>query len=486
MPEARQVLVRADGGAGIGAGHLVRSWSLARALEDSGCNVRFACNPESRAMLAELGIELQGWIDTAAAGTAEKLGASSGGCDLLTIDHYGLGRDYEERSRRWAASILVIDDAPSRPHDCDVLLDQTCGRSPNEYHQLVPASCRILAGTEYALLRPGFATARIKASSGNQPALRVFVAFGATDASRMMIPCLESLRGADGSIDIDAVIHSSAPHLEEVRAAATRLRATLHIDADDVASLMGRADIAVLAAGSIVWEACCMGVLPLLLVAADNQKGVAAALVARDAAVVCDRPESVGRVLVEIVADPARAAGLRTRAAALCDGLGARRAAIVLVPEQDRDGRPVTLRPAGMDDAALILEWQSAPETRRYARNPAVPSAAAHLAWMDAALRRKDCIFNIILIAGQPAGVLRMERHKETAGCFEVSIFVAPGDHGRGIGKAALRLARRLLPDAELFAHVLPENMASRSLFLGAGFVSDSDWYRSVPQAGRA
>ena len=487
MADPRQVVVRADGGLGVGAGHLVRSWSLARAFTEIGCQVRFTGNAESREMLAGFGACIDGWIDTGASGTAEELGSRVGGCDLLIIDHYGLGRDYETSSRNWAASIMVLDDAPSRPHNCDVLLDQTCGRTPDEYVDCVPAACRVLTGTEYALLRPEFAGTRMALPfNGSHSPPRVFVALGATDPGRMMISCLDSLRSADRGIAIDAVIHSGAPHLQEIRAAAERLGVSLHVDAADVAALMARAEIAVIASGSIAWEACCMGLLPVLLIAADNQVGVAAALVGRDAALLCARPGAVGKVLLGILADPERVAGIRSRAAALCDGLGARRAVMTWATEQDRDGRPVTLRPAAMDDAPLILEWQSASDTRRYARNPEVPSAAGHLVWMDATLKRRDCIFNIVVAAGQPAGILRMERHKEIADGFEVSIFVAPGNYGRGIGKAALQLARRMLPDAELLAHVLPENTASRFLFLGAGFVPGPDWYRSSPQVGRS
>jgi RimJ/RimL family protein N-acetyltransferase len=166
--------------------------------------------------------------------------------------------------------------------------------------------------------------------------------------------------------------------------------------------------------------------------------------------------------------------------------LGARRVAMELLPERATDSQPVTLRPAAMDDAQVIFEWQSAPETRRFARNPQLPALEEHLAWMAGRLKRQDSVFNIVLHGGVAAGVVRLDRIGREGLRFEVSIVTAPGRHGLGIGKAALRLSRRLLPEAEFLAHVLPQNTASCALFQSAGYVPDSDWFRSTPLAGHA
>lgn len=486
MPGTRNVLIYPDGGAAAGAGHVVRMWSLSRALAAAGCDVRFAGNEESRIMLAGLGAPVDDWLDTGPTVAADELGHQSAGCDLLVIDHYGIGIDFERRARAWATSIVVVDDAPTRPHDCDVLIDQTCGRAAQEYAAQVPAACTLLTGAEYAMLRPEFAAARLASTAARQfPPQRIFVAFGATDASRKLVPCLESLRGVDRDVAIDAVISSRAPHLEEIRQAASRLDVSLHVDSTAIAGLLGQSDVAVIAAGSVAWEACCMRALPFLLVTADNQLDVAGALSARGAAVTCETPEASGPALAKFLADKDGFARVRARAASLCDGLGARRVAMALAPEADRDGRRVVLRPATMQDAPLVLEWQAAPETRRFARNPAVPSAAEHMAWMERMLQRQDCIFSIVVAGGQLAGVVRLDRC-QGAQAFEVSIFIAPGYKGCGIGAAALRLARRLMPEVDLQAQVLSDNQASHALFASAGFVQSGNWYHSVSQAGHA
>src|SRR3546814_8388281 len=72
--------------------------------------------------------------------------------DLLVVDHYGLDALWETPQRRWAKTILVLDDLADRRHDCDVLVDQTFGRAVADYDGLVPAHCRRLTGSAYALL----------------------------------------------------------------------------------------------------------------------------------------------------------------------------------------------------------------------------------------------------------------------------------------------------------------------------------------------
>ncbi len=488
MPDRLQVLIRADGGAHIGAGHLMRTWSLAQALTEVGSAVRFAGTAESRELFADLGGAGEGWLVIDDPFSPKELGEHAGRCDLLVIDHYGLDMQFETACRTWAGAVMAIDDAPTRRHDCDVLLDQTWGRLPAEYGALVPGPCAVLAGSAHALLRPEFFRARISSTARRAalPNQSVFVALGATDTGRALIPCLESLRRAVRESAIDAVISSKTPHLAEIGAAAQRLGVSLHVDTADVASLMSRATIAVIAAGSVTWEACCAGLLPVLLVTADNQRDVAAALCNKGVAVRCDEIAGVGSLVAALLEDPVRLKDIASRAASVCDGLGARRVAMVLKPEMAGDSLPVTLRPATMDDAQTVFEWQSAAETRRFARNPEVPEPAAHCAWMAARLQKVDSLFNIVMHNGDATGVVRLDRMAETDYSFEVSIYIAPDRHGRGIGKAALRLARRLLPEAELLAHVLPQNQVSRALFLAAGYVPGPDWFRCTPQIGHA
>ena len=104
--------------------------------------------------------------------------------DLLVIDNYKLDFNYQNYFRAYAKKILVIDDLANRKHNCDILLDQTYNRDPKDYKNLVPAHCKILAGSDYALLRKEFILMRPKAIEkrrNSKGIRRILISMGGSD-----------------------------------------------------------------------------------------------------------------------------------------------------------------------------------------------------------------------------------------------------------------------------------------------------------------
>ncbi|MBM3516716.1 MAG: GNAT family N-acetyltransferase, partial [Alphaproteobacteria bacterium] len=122
--------------------------------------------------------------------------------------------------------------------------------------------------------------------------------------------------------------------------------------------------------------------------------------------------------------------------------------------------------------------------TRRYARNRRPPSESEHHHWITDRLSDPGCLLNLVLRDCEPAGVLRLDALTEDPLAYEVSILTAPEYHRRGIGGAALALARALVPGARLKAVVLPGNRASQALFTAAGYLGGADdawWSEPTP-----
>jgi UDP-2,4-diacetamido-2,4,6-trideoxy-beta-L-altropyranose hydrolase len=467
--------MRVDAAPAIGGGHVMRCLALADALAEEGWTITFAVTPETPQTVAALRESAYGWISLSSSDDPAVFKAAiTGGCDLLVIDHYGLDSHYEAACRGFAKRILVIDDLADRNHDCDILLDPTLGRDVNVYQGRIPESAHIFAGPLYALLRPSFAAVRSEGLRQRTTVRRILFSMGATDAGSHLAPLLEAASGLASEIDV--VVGSSARDLARVRTVAGKLRARVHIDTSNVASLMANADIAVLAAGTTTSEAACLGLAMVLLVAAGNQVEIAQAMAKRGAAVVAKSPADAVTLASQLIADSDRRIKMSRAASSVCDGLGARRMAIFLCPERDSEGRTVTLRPVSAGDADLILTWQEDPKTRRFARNPAVPTRPEHDLWLAQKLMDSNSVMHIVMCADKPAGLLRLD-HSEASAKYEVSIVIAPDQHGRGIGIAALRLARRLMPMQDFSAYVLPGNEASRRLFDRAGYkASGGGW----------
>jgi UDP-2,4-diacetamido-2,4,6-trideoxy-beta-L-altropyranose hydrolase len=225
---------------------------------------------------------------------------------------------------------MVIDDLADRAHDCAILLDQTAGRVEDAYRPLVPADCRLLLGSDYALLRAEFADRRseaLAARAQRDGLRRVLVAFGSTDPENGTGLALDAIAQSGLAVETDVMLGHAAPWIEDVRrrAAGLPVPGRVHVGVADPWELMAAADLAIGAPGTTSWERCCLGLPSLLLEMADNQKFNARILAASGAA------EVVGTVPAVTAADlaaalkrltPARLRELSTKAAACCDGGG--------------------------------------------------------------------------------------------------------------------------------------------------------------------
>jgi UDP-2,4-diacetamido-2,4,6-trideoxy-beta-L-altropyranose hydrolase len=485
------VVFRADASPEIGAGHVMRCLALAKVLTGLGCNSVFAVSPETPATVPALeraGHEIQ-IVDAAAEDLVKTLTRRfTDPVDWMVIDHYEIDAGTESMFRSLARNIMVIDDLADRPHDCDLLLDQAPGRDSDDYAGLVPAHADVLAGPGYALLDPAYGEYRDRDLPGkSHRRASIFVSFGATDPRNFTVRGLDALEGAALAGPVNVVLGAAAPHREAVR---TRLKAwdteaNLHIDTAEIIQLLADSMLAVGAGGVSALERCCCGVPSVIAVTADNQHAAAAGICAAGAAELIDLDDITGASIsiADFAGQPDNLVRKTVAGKLLCDGRGGRRVAMALVPERSVNGAPVRLRPAAAEDENRILEWQRSPGARRFARNPDVPAAATHAAWMKTTLNDPEVLLNIIECERRAAGLLRLDRRpdRESFPAFEVSILVAPDQHRAGIGKAGLVLARRLVPGAVLLAAIHRDNTPSLSLFHGAGYIADGVGYASWP-----
>jgi spore coat polysaccharide biosynthesis predicted glycosyltransferase SpsG/L-amino acid N-acyltransferase YncA len=430
-------------GPSIGLGHAVRSAALAEALKVDG----WRCGaPAGVPALVAHAFE--------AGGEAE--------AELLVLDSYAPDTALVARCRARGARVLQIHDGGDTPVLGDLVLN------PNAD---APADGTGLSGPRYALVRGAFPARRpLAASPAERRGLeRVLVAPGATDVGGVC-RALAARRGRRFTFVLSRL---AADFVEvERRVAGGPHRLVGDAGAEALADLMLEHDFAIGNAGGGSWERCTLGLPSISLVMAENQRGNAQALAARGATLLAGAAAEIENLL-----DGADLPSLSRKAFAVTDGLGACRTALALSPER------ISLRPAAAADEARTYQWQQHPETRRYARNPAIPSPQEHAAWFAAKLADHRSVFEIVLHEGREAGALRLD-YRETRQqrpCYEISIYVDPALHGRGIGGAALRAARRLTPFAWRKAFVDERNTASVSLFARAGFRKDGAFLYDPP-----
>jgi UDP-2,4-diacetamido-2,4,6-trideoxy-beta-L-altropyranose hydrolase len=339
----KKVVLRCDAADHIGAGHVMRCITLADALANHGWNCEFATRAATLETVPALsqsrhGIRLlTGDPKVEIAGLCEEMPE---GCDLIVFDHYHRDIEDERTTRNWARRIMVIDDSPIRPHECDILLDQTFGRDEGSYRSLVPTKCKLLTGSKYILLRPQFAAARearrIETNSRKKH-FNVLVSLGYTDPLNLTERALEGIRLCGKPLTADVILGGSAPNLSQVRYFAEQmaLNVKLHTDVQDVAGLMRKADLAIGGSGSSSWERCCLGLPTLTVVTAQNQVDVNNALMNAGAVRSLGwhqdfTPRRIGAAINEMANNQTALRKMQDLAFKICDGEGASRTSLAV------------------------------------------------------------------------------------------------------------------------------------------------------------
>ena len=344
------LVVRADGTARMGTGHVMRCLGLAEAWRAAGGAVTFAAadlgGPLADRLAADgFGVER---LTAPAASPADArataaLAANSGGGEAsgwVLLDGYQFGSDYKQRLGA-AARVLLVDDfaEPGYEHAA-LVLNQTLHADPAAYPAADPA--RLLLGPDYTLLRGEFRpyTSRPAASESAGPVRRVLVTLGGSDPDNAAEAALEAVAAAvgevgtdGGSVAVTAVVGALSPHADAVRAAADRLSAggavavAVRDRVTDMAAVMATADLAVTAGGVTLHELAFLGVPAAIIRTAENQAANTAKAVELGFAADLGRrpgasPAALAAGLAALLADPARRAAMAAAGRRAVDGRG--------------------------------------------------------------------------------------------------------------------------------------------------------------------
>jgi UDP-2,4-diacetamido-2,4,6-trideoxy-beta-L-altropyranose hydrolase len=328
-----RILFVVDAGPRVGGGHVMRSLTLARALEQEGCETAFIGPPAIAVVLDAFAPQMRRL--TAASSAPEDLAYAVGpeAFEAVVFDHYGLA-EREHRAMGQGRPVLVIDDLADRPLGADVVLDSGPGRRAEDYSGLLPAEARLLLGPQFAPVRPEFAALRETALAWRgEPVQRILVAMGLTDLDGITGRIVERLRPRVGEAALDVVLGAAAVSLAPLSKLARRdTRLHLHVDTPHMARLVAEADIGVGAAGSSAWERCTLGLPTLQIVLADNQRASATVMAERGAVLSADLAAAdfevrFDRGLARLLRDGELRRSLARASAELCDGQGAQRTA---------------------------------------------------------------------------------------------------------------------------------------------------------------
>ena len=358
---AKRIYIRADAAHQIGVGHVMRTLTLALELKRLNCEVTFICRALPEYLAAKIeraGCELvrlsnstddNNDSDIEALDAAEVLSWLKNDDrsypDWVIVDHYDLSEEWEAQFTQRGIRIMVIDDLPSRRHACEILLDQTLNCTFDDYHDLVPMTCRLALGPKYALLRPEFRKTRQESIALREPRgfSKLLISLGGTDPDNVTSAVLESLLKLKSGVkfEIDVILGASSAHKHHVGALVDDFagKAKLYVGVENMALHMLQSDVAIGAAGSTSWERCCLGLPSLTLVLADNQLRIDKALQDWGASISLGdhKAQAFDQTLanaLDVVSCYDIRSVMAAKASQVTDGLGANRVASLILGEE--------------------------------------------------------------------------------------------------------------------------------------------------------
>jgi UDP-2,4-diacetamido-2,4,6-trideoxy-beta-L-altropyranose hydrolase len=357
------IVIRADASYQMGSGHMVRCLALANGLKGKGHHVSFL----SQSLPGNLSpiVDKQGFVvhslqprnreivhsnNNPAIANAESLGIDwqddANQCvkalsamqlepDWLVVDHYALDSRWELAVKKFCNRILVIDDLANRPHDCDVLLDQVCTNTSEQYRGLIPDRCHLLLGGLYVLLRPEFAEARSEdEASVNHPDKRiVHVFFGTSDEPAHTIRFGRLLLANFPTLILRIAVGTTFKHVQKLVDLSQSFpgRVDWSQGVTNMARHMRGCWIAVGTPGMSTWERACMGLPAVHLTNSNSQTAILTSLKTTG---FCDWLGSIDSIsdkdfvsgISAFLDDESRLAAMREKGLAAIDGKGVQRA----------------------------------------------------------------------------------------------------------------------------------------------------------------
>lgn len=305
-----KVAIRTDAALHIGTGHVMRCLTLGEALRKRSVDVEFICRAHEGNFcqhIEQQGFKLHTLPNGCCLANSENQTASNKKSkktsyglqwlgstqeqdaalcrpllenmnpDWLIVDHYAIDQTWQRLLSDCYGKLMVIDDLAARGHLCDLLLDQTYGRKPEDYADFVPKNCQLLLGSQYALLRPEFFDWREYSLKrrANPELKKLLITLGGIDLDNTTCKVLEILKtcALPKKLEINVVMGATAPHLNKVRRQAETMpyKTTVKVNISNMAEIMANSDLAIGAGGTTTWERFCLGLPCFFISIAQNQ-----------------------------------------------------------------------------------------------------------------------------------------------------------------------------------------------------------------------
>lgn len=265
-----KIAIRADGGANIGMGHIMRTLVLAKELSKIHY-VFYICrvdNPLSEKY--RIGIEKvksQGFIVKTIREDFTLRDLRGIKADLLITDSYDVDENYFDETKKMFNQTAYIDDMNLYYFNVDFLINQNIDSLDFEYR--VNNDTKLLIGSNYIMLRDEFRAVSEKYIK--EKVNDIMITVGGADPHHITEQILEYVKMLNYNFHI--VVGPSFDKNNSLKNFETS-KIRFYYNAN-MYEIMQKCDIAISACGSTLYELAISGISTLGIIVADNQQGIA-------------------------------------------------------------------------------------------------------------------------------------------------------------------------------------------------------------------
>ena len=331
----RFVTFQCNASPAVGMGHLTRCRLLASRLRNAGYRCAIAGPSESLAT-GQDGELFEVWNPSdpycggrAALGFVE-LCQTLGSRHAILDDYRTSGNFQSVVAESGIRFCQQFDASKPQPMHADVVVNASPFERPEHYREYLPnRASLLLLGPQFAVLKPEFA--QVTPRPAGRPVHRILVSFGGGDDRGAVDRVLQDLPDSLPT-DVELVVVSGRfnPRNEAMihwRDTNPEAPVELHIDPNDIVALIASCDLAVIAGGTMTYEAARCGLPMILISLAPNQerpcRGWANVASARYLGSVSQlRPGDLEREVLSLIDDQAARMYMSDSGSALVDGLG--------------------------------------------------------------------------------------------------------------------------------------------------------------------
>ncbi|KAA9339462.1 UDP-2,4-diacetamido-2,4,6-trideoxy-beta-L-altropyranose hydrolase [Hymenobacter busanensis] len=281
MPSGSRLVLRADGNAQIGLGHVVRLLALADMVRAEFAVCWFAIQQPTSAirdMITSAGMHL--WELPAQEYEAEApvLMGQLQPTDVVVLDGYRFATAYQATVRQSGCRVAVVDDLRAWAMAADLVINHAPGVTPHDYQAL--STTRFCLGPAFSLLRSEFRQ-RARWPQVVPHVTAVALCFGGADPQQLTVRCLTALLQLPQLRRISVVIGSAFAHEAALQPLiadhpTVQISVRRNLGSAEMAALFQAHDVVVCPASTVLLEALVLGCAAVTGYYVDNQRYLAA------------------------------------------------------------------------------------------------------------------------------------------------------------------------------------------------------------------